>query len=119
MAKNPLIQESVDYITNNINAPTLEIPSYLLESWYVSENITDYLTNGEDVSAFFIFLHAFDTYNKTLGKTVQLSSLDSMAMFGQFQLLITLALDKETKSTCNPINLFDFDNYSKLNITVS
>lgn len=114
---NPLIQESIDYITQNINAQTSEIPKHLLEYWYISEDIADYFRTKGDVSSFYIFLHAFKTYNKTLGKEIELPTLDAMAKFGQFQILIGLALGKETEVTCNPINLFDFDSYSKLNIT--
>lgn len=114
---NPLIQESIDYITENINAQTSEIPKHLLEYWYISEDIADYFSTKGDVSSFYIFLHTFKTYNKTLGKEIELPTLDIMAMFGQFQILIGLALGKETEVTCNPISLFDFDNYSNLNIT--
>jgi|GEM_PF-3259506 len=119
MATTPLYQESIDYITDNINAPTSKIPKNLLEYWYVSEDIADYMSSLKDVSSFGVFLHAYETYtSKTLGESKSLSSLDSILMFGQFQLLIGIALEKEKDVACNSINLFDFDNYSKLNITV-
>lgn len=119
MATNTFIQESIDYISNNINAKTTEIPKHLLEYWYVPSNITDYTNEQKVLVPYRIFLHAFDTHNKTLGKEIKLSPLDSINMFEMFQILIRVALGKETELTCNPINLFDFDNYSKLNITVS
>lgn len=115
---NPFIKESIDYITQNINARTSEIPKHLLEYWHISEDVADYFCTKVDLSSFYIFLHALKTYNKTLGKETGLPTLDVMAMFGQFQLIIGLALGKETEVTCNPINLFDFDNYTNLNITI-
>jgi len=53
---------------------------------------------------------------KTSRKEKQLSSLDAMAKFGAFQLLIATALDKETDCSCNSVELFDFPNYYSLNI---
>lgn len=113
---NSIHQESIDFISNNINAKTSEIPKHLLEYWYFPGDITDYFEKSSNLSSFFLFQHAFDTYNKTLGKEMKLSSLDAIAMFGMFQILIGIALGKETEVTCNPVDLFDFDNYSKLNI---
>lgn len=63
----------------------------------------DYAQHKKYEFFFHLSEHAFDTYNKTLGKEIKFSPLDSMAMFGMFQILG---------------DSFDFDNYSKLNITL-
>jgi hypothetical protein len=57
-------------------------------------------------------------YYKTLGKEIQLFPLELIGLFKQFQLIIRVALGKEDAVKINPIELFDFDNYSKLNITI-
>ncbi|MDH6343751.1 hypothetical protein M2480_002916 [Parabacteroides sp. PFB2-12] len=108
-----LHQESIDYITNNINANTTEIPKHLLEYWHTSEDVDVYSKSDTSISFFLIFLHAIETYNETLGKKVELSSLNAAAMFGLFQILIGLELGVETKAKCDPINLFDFESYPK------
>ncbi len=111
-------QESIEYISNSISAKTSEIPRHLLEYWYVPEDIADYFEKSSNLHAFFIFQHAFEFYNKTLGKEIGLSSIEIMGLFGQFQLIINAAIHPEMILIINQIELFDFGNYSKLNITV-
>jgi len=112
---NPINQESIDLITHNINVKTSEIPKHLLEYWCVPEQIENYVENS---APYVIFLHAYKAYCKTLGKEIQLSSLEQIGLFEQFQLIIRVALGKEDAVKITPIDLFDFDNYSKLNITI-
>jgi hypothetical protein len=119
MAKtNSIHQESIDFITNNINAKTSEIPKHLLEYWCVPEHIEKDIENSVSTASYLIFLHAHKTYNKTLGKEIELSSIEEIGLFEQFQLIIQVALGEENFVKISPINLFDFDNYSKLNITI-
>jgi hypothetical protein len=118
MATNQLYQESIDFISNNINVSTAKVPRQLLEYWHTPEDVTDYSERLVSLTSFLIFQYAFEIYCKTLGKEKQLSLLDTLAMFGQFQLLISIALGKQKDVTCNPVNLFDFDNYSSLNINI-
>lgn len=106
-----LHQESIDYISNNINANTSEMPKHLLEYWHTSEDIDVYSKSDTSINFFLIFLHAIETYNETLGKEVELSSLNAAAMFGLFQILIGIELGVRTKVKCDPINLFDFEKY--------
>jgi hypothetical protein len=111
-------EESIDFITHNINAKTSEIPRHLLEYWYTPGDVADHLELATDLHSFFLFQYAFETYYKTLGKEIQLSPLKGIGLFEQFQLIIRVALGTEETVKINPINLFDFDNYSKLNITI-
>jgi hypothetical protein len=115
---NSIHEESIAYISNNINTDTSEIPTRLLAYWHTPECATDYIEQSPDLHSFFIFQHAFDTYNKTLGKKTELSSIEAMALFEPFQIIIGVGLGKENGIKIDPINLFDFDNYSKLNITI-
>jgi hypothetical protein len=110
-------QESIDYISNNINVKTSEIPRHLLEYWHTPGDIAD-LEQSPDLNSFFIFQHVLELYYKTLGKEMQLSPLEKIGLFEQFRLIIRVALGKEDTIKINPIDLFDFDNYSKLNITI-
>jgi hypothetical protein len=112
-----IYQESIEYISNNINAKTSEIPTRFLEYWYTPEDVIDYFEKSSDLHSYFIFLHAFNIYYKTSWKKKKLSSLDYIAMFVLFQIIIGVALGKEKEITINPVNLFDFDNYSYLNVT--
>lgn len=110
---NPLFQESIDFINKNINALTSEIPKHLLEYWYISEDITNYCRNDTSLDPYLVFLHALETYNKTLGKDVKLSSLNNIAMFGLFQIIIGIELGVGNSVKRIPINLFDFESYPK------
>jgi hypothetical protein len=59
MAKtNSIHQESIDFITRNINAKTSEIPKHLLEYWYVLEHIENSVENLASKAPYLIFLHA-------------------------------------------------------------
>lgn len=118
MATNQLYQESIDFITNNINVSTAEIPEPLLEYWHSPEEMTNSSKQVSDLNSFFMFQHALETYYKTLGKELEFSSIEEIGLFEQFQLIIRVALGKEDAVKINPIYLFDFDNYSKLNITI-
>jgi len=118
MATNQLYQKSIDYISNNINVSTAEIPKQLLEYWYTPEEITGSSKQVSNLNCFFIFQHALETYYKTLGKEIDRSPIERIGLFEQLQLIIRVALGKEEAVKINPINLFDFDNYSKLNITI-
>ena len=118
MATNQLYQESIDYISNNINVSTAEIPKQILEYWHTPEEFTDSFKQASNLNSFFIFQHALESYYKTLGKEMQLSPLEGIGLYEQFQLIIRVALGKEKAVKINPIDLFDFENYSKLNITI-
>jgi len=119
MAKtNSIHQESIDFITNNINAKTSETPKHLLEHWCVPEHIENYVEDSASTTPYLIFLHAHKTYYKTLRKEIQFPQLELIGLVEQFQLIIRVALGKEKAVKINPIDLFDFDNYSKLNITI-
>jgi hypothetical protein len=111
-------QESIDFITHNINAKTSEIPQHLLEYWYTPGDVADYLEHTTDKHTCFLFQHACETYSNALGKEIQLSPLKGIGLFEQFQLIIRVTLGKEKVVKINPIDLFDFDNYSKLNISI-
>lgn len=115
---NSIQQESIDYISNNINAQTSEIPKHLLEYWLVPMHISNYWSNPQSLSSYLSFQHALEIHNRTLGKELELSPIEKIALFEQFQLIIRTALGKENVIKINHVNLFDFDNYSKLNITV-
>lgn len=112
---NSIHQESIEFISKNINAKTHDIPKHLLEYWYTSED-TD---NCININSHYFFYYAFKTYYGTLGKEIEPSGFEGKVMFEQFQLLIGIALGKACGVTCNLVDLFDFDNYSKLNITIS
>ncbi|MDH6357139.1 hypothetical protein [Parabacteroides sp. PF5-9] len=116
MAKtNSIHQESIEFISSNINAKTSEIPKCLLEYWYVPEDTDDCIS----ISSHYFFYLAFKTYYKILGKEIEPSGFERRVLFEQFQVLIGIALGKDSGVSCIPVDLFDFDNYSKLNITVS
>ena len=118
MVETAIFYESIDYITNNINAKTSEIPAHLLDYWFIPEYPIDFFNESKDLSSFLIFRHAFDRYNQTQGKKRRLSSIEIMGQFGLFQLIIGVTLKKNDSVRINYVDLFDFDNYSKLNITV-
>ncbi|MDL2230222.1 hypothetical protein LJB87_00310 [Alistipes sp. OttesenSCG-928-L06] len=111
-------QESIDFIANNINAKTSEIPKHFLEYWYTPEDPAEYLNKSSDLHSFFIFHYAFDAYNKTLGRESEISALKALATFGMFQIIIGKEIGEFPDLAIQPVNLFDFDNYSTLNITV-
>ena len=118
MATNLLYQESIEFISNNINVPTAEIPEQLLEYWHTPEEITNSFKQVSNLRSFLIFQYALEAYYKTLGKEIDLSPIEGIGLFEQFQLIIRVALGKEKAVKINAIDLFDFDNYSKLNITI-
>lgn len=117
-ATNPIHQESIDYISQNINAKTSEILAYLLEHWLIDGDIADYFESPTSSAPFLIFKYALEARRKTLGKESALSSIEEIALFGQFQLIVRTALGREKGMAISPVNLFDFNNYSRLNITI-
>ena len=88
---NSILQESIDYISNNINAKTSEIPRCLLEYWYMPEDTTDF-EQSSDLHSFFIFQYALETYCKTLEKEIESDTLKILGLFGQFQIIYGVLL---------------------------
>lgn len=118
MKTTSIHQESIDFISNNINVPTAEIPKQLLEYWHTPKEITNSSKQVSNLNSFLVFQHALEIYGKTLGKEMQYSPLEEIGLFELFQLIIRVTLKKEKAVKINPIDLFDFDNYPKLNITI-
>jgi hypothetical protein len=110
-----LLKESVDFIKKNIEAKTSEIPEYLLKYWVVPA--TAEYGKASAMHCNYVFWYALQTYYKHLWE--DFDTLRLISLFEQFQLIIRVALGEEKDVRINSVNLFDFDNYSKLNITIS
>lgn len=115
--ENPLFKESTDYISQNLQILSNEIPTYLLDYWILG----DYnLNDMEYCPQFGVFMYALLRYNmeKNINE-FELSTDDLMSLFQSWQIALALIeINNKTEVDIEPFKLFDFDNLHDLEITV-
>lgn len=112
-----LLQESIEFISGNLNATIHDVPIHLLKYWETDLDMPS-VTSKERAEGFTVFMYALTKYHETRGKEeFELTPKELISLFNDFVTLVSIGIiDQQTSVHILPIKLFDFDNYSNLNI---
>lgn len=115
--KSPIFKESTDYISQNLQALSNEIPCHLLDYWIVENNN---LGETEDNPEFGVFMYALLKYKRAKGiNEFELPTDELMELFRSWQILLSaIEVNSKTEIVITPFQLFDFDNLSSFEITI-
>ena len=114
------LQISFEFISSHINATTHEVPILLLEQWAADADMSELLIQNQKSISFTVFMYALTKYYEQQGKEeFSFSPKELICLFETFLVLIGLGIiHQKTDIKSNAIRLFDFDNYSNLNIEI-
>lgn len=115
--KSPLFKESTDYISNNLQVFSNEVPHHLLDYWIVENNN---LGETEDNPEFGVFMYALLKYKRAKGiNEFELPTDELIELFRSWQVLLSaIEVNSKTEIVIKPFQLFDFDNLSSFEITM-
>lgn len=115
--ESPLFKESTDYISQNLQVLSNEIPSYLLDYWILEDKD---LNNMEHCPEFGVFMYALLRFKRENGiHEFEISNDDLMSLFKSWQMALALIeINNKTEVDIEPFKLFDFDKLRDLEITV-
>lgn len=113
-----LLQESIEFISGNLNATTHDVPIHLLKYWETDLDMPSVTSIREGAKGFTVFIYALTKHNETRGKEeFELTPKELISLFNDFVTLVSIGIiNRQTNVHTLPIKLFDFDNYSNLNI---
>lgn len=116
---NDLVKRSTDFIAQNPNAKSDEIPADLLNFWCYDGDLNQPLDDDHD--SWTVFLFALINYRKNQGvESFDVSIEDMVKYFQDWQILVNAALvSMNTNAKITPFPMFDFDNIEKIEFEVT
>lgn len=120
MAQKPLTLESFDYIRNNLNVNSNEIPMKFIEYWAVDDydqiDILKYLSS-EKLHHYDVFMFAYLTSMSQHVNDCVVTQEELDYYFFKFQTILGMRiLNEVTDMKSGGTKIFDFMNYDKIEI---
>lgn len=115
MKNDKLLEESFDFIGNNLNILSNDVPQHLINFW-----ATDNIFN-EDLEAtnqWSVFMYALGKQKLEKGMSeFTMTPRELIEMFENWQItLAAITVNNLTDVTIKPFKLFDFDNFKNLKL---
>lgn len=115
-----LYQESFDFISQNLNVTTDQIPDHLLQYWISSDIEKQPFGNNKDYAQLGVFMIGFSANEVRKGNiTYQVDEDTVHSIFMRYQYILNMEdLRRKIEISFEPIRIFDFDSYGE-ELTIS